>query len=82
MCYLSDKTDMAGMMETTQEYLRLCHGVIRAPFAYIIRTIIIVQTYGHCSKYVTPDHEMIARMLQAPPDKNKLFLEHYIQMVN
>ena len=31
------KTDMTVMMEAIKEYLRLHHGVVRAPLAYIIR---------------------------------------------
>ena len=36
------KVDMAGTMEAMEEYLRSCHGVVRAPLAYIIRKTIIV----------------------------------------
>ena len=59
------------MMESTVEYLR-SHCGVRAPLAYNIRKIIIVQTYGDYLMYATPDDEMITRMLHLPPDKNKL----------
>ena len=39
-----EKADMAGMMEAIKEYLRSCHGVIRAPLTYLIGNAIIVQT--------------------------------------
>ena len=70
-----NKSDMARMMEATEEYLRSCQGVMRAPLAYIIRKTILVQTYDEYPKYATPDDEMIARMLHLPPDKNKLLQE-------
>ena len=63
------------MMEAIEEYIRLCHGVVRAPFAYVIRKTIIVETYGDYPAYATPDNEMIARMLHLLPDKKKLLLE-------
>ena len=31
-----NKSDMAGMMEAIEEYLRLHHGVVRVPLAYVI----------------------------------------------
>ena len=37
-----NKSDMTGMMESIEEYLRACHDVIKAPLAYIIRKTIIV----------------------------------------
>ena len=78
-----NKADMVGMMEAIKEYLRSCFGVIRAPLVYIIRKITIVQTYCDYPKNVTPDDKMIIRMLQLPPDKNKLLLEHmFIQSKN
>ena len=67
-----NKSDRAGMMEAIEEYLRSCHGVMRAPLAYIIRKTILVQTYGEYPKYATPDNEMIARILHLPPDKDKI----------
>ena len=39
-------SDMAGMIESIEEYLRSHHCVIKAPLAYIIRKTITVQTYG------------------------------------
>ena len=68
---------MEGMMETIEEYLRLHHGVIRAPLAYVIRKTMIVQTFGDYSEYATTDGKRIARILQLPQDKNKL-LEYEI----
>ena len=41
-----NKSDMAGMMESIEEYLRSHHGVIKAPLAYVIRKTITVQTNG------------------------------------
>ena len=67
-----NKADMAGIMESIKEYLKSCHGVIRAPLAQVIRKIITVQVYGDYPKYATPDNKTIARMLHLPPDKNKL----------
>ena len=57
------KADMERMMESIKEYLRLCHGAIRAPLAYIIRKTITIQTYGDDPMYGAPDDEMIAEML-------------------
>ena len=62
-------------METIKEYLRLLHGVVGACLAYIIRKAIIVLTYGDNSKYVTPDNEMIARMLHLSPDRHRIHNE-------
>ena len=64
-----NKSDMMGTMEYIKEYLRSCHGVIRAPLAYVMRKSIIVQTYGKYTTDATFDNEMIARMLHLPPDK-------------
>ena len=36
-----NKSDVAGKLETIEEYLRSCHGVMRVPPAYIIRKNII-----------------------------------------
>ena len=63
-----NKADIAGKMESIQEYLRSCHAVIRAPLAYVIRKTITVQVYGDYVKYVTLDDKMIARMLHLPPN--------------
>ena len=67
-----NKSDMAGTIEAIKEYLRLHHQVDWAPLAYVIRKTITVQTYGDYPPYATPDDKMIARMLQLPPDKNKM----------
>ena len=72
---------MAGTMESIEEYLRSCHGVVRAPLAYIIMKSITVQTYGEYPMYATSDNEMIARMLHLLPDKNKLLHEKDVQRV-
>ena len=67
-----NKSDMAGMMESIEEYLRSsCCVVIMAPFAYIIRKAIIVQTYDKYPTHATSDNEMIGRMLHMPRDKSK-----------
>ena len=51
-----NKADMARTMESIKEYLRLHHGVIRVPLAYIIRKTTIVQTYGDYQAYATSDN--------------------------
>ena len=66
-------------MEALEEYLRSCHSVIRAPFAYIIRKTMVVQTYDDYPKYATPNDEMITRMYCLPPDKNRLHSEQSVQ---
>ena len=60
-----NKSDMAGIMEAIEEYLRPCWGVMRAP----------VETYGDYPKYATPDSEMIARVLHLLQEKNKILWE-------
>ena len=70
-----NEADMAEMMESIKEYLRSCHGVMRAPLEHVITKITTVQVYGDYPEYATPDDEMIARMLHLPPDKNKLHNE-------
>ena len=47
-----NESDMAGMMESIKEYIRACHGVIKAPLAYIMRKTITVETYGDYPMYV------------------------------
>ena len=37
--------------------------------------------YGDYPKYVTPDNEVIARMLHLPPEKNRLHNEQSAQSV-
>ena len=76
-----NKSYMAGTMESIQEYLRSCHGVARAPLAYVIRKTITVQTLGDYLMYASPDNKMIARMLHLPPYKNKLLSEKDVQRV-
>ena len=44
-----NKSDIAGTMEAIKEYLRLHHGVIRAPLAYVIRKTITVQISFICN---------------------------------
>ena len=66
-----NKADMAGIMESIEEYLRSHCNVMRAPLACIIRKARTVQTYGDYPKCLTPDNEMIVRVLNLPPDKNK-----------
>ena len=66
---------MAGMMQANKEYLRLCHGVMRAPLPYVIRKTVVVQTYCDNPWYATPDDKMITRMSHLPQDKNKLYIE-------
>ena len=58
--------------EVIEEFLRSCHGVMRAPLAYIVRKTITVQIYGNYPKFATPDDEMITKMLHLPPNKNGL----------
>ena len=45
-----NKADRAGTIESIKEYLRSCHGVIRAPLAYVIRKTILIQPYGDYPK--------------------------------
>ena len=73
--------NMAGTMKAIKEYIRSCHGVVRAHLAYIKRKTIIVQTDGDYPKYAAPDNEMIVRMLQLPLDKNNLHNEKSAQSV-
>ena len=47
------KVNMAGMKEAIEEYLRSCHGVVRAPLASIIRKTILVETYGDSMQLLT-----------------------------
>ena len=70
---------MVGIMEAIKEILRSCHGIIKAPLAYIIGNTIIVKTYDNYPMYATPDEKMITRMLHLPPEKNKLLLEYDAQ---
>ena len=76
-----NKISMAETMKAIKEYLRSCHGVVRAPFAYIVRKTVIVQTYGNYSHLVTPDDEMITRMLHLPTDKNMFHHERSAQSI-
>ena len=71
-----NKADMKGTIEAIKEYLRSCHGVERAPLAYIIRKTIIVQSYGDYARHTTPDAKMIAKMLHMPTEKNKLLSKY------
>ena len=63
------------MMESIKGYLRGHHGDFKASLAYVTRKTITFQTYGDYPTYATPDDEMIARMLNLPPNKNKHLLE-------
>ena len=76
-----NKSDMAGMMESINYYLRACHGVVKAPLAYVIRKTIPVQTHGDYPTYATPDDRMIARILHLPSHKNKLQLESSVDKI-
>ena len=76
-----NKSDIAWMMESIEEYIRPCWGVIKALLAYILSKTIIVETYGDYLSYANPDNEMIARMLHLPTNKNKLLLEKDAQTV-
>ena len=76
-----NKFDMAGMIEAIDEYMKLCHGVVRVPLAYIIMKSIIVQTDGEYPKYVTPDNQIITIILHLPPDMNRLHNEQSTQSV-
>ena len=44
MLHKINKSDMEGMMEANEEYLRLCHNVAKTPLTYIIRKTTIVLT--------------------------------------
>ena len=81
ICKNFNKSDMAGMVGSIKEYLRVCLGVIKAPLAYIIRKTITVQNYGYYPTNTTPDDEMITSMLHLPSHKNKLQLESSVDKV-
>ena len=72
---------LAGTMEFTEEHLRACCDVIKAPLAYVLRKTITVQTNGDFPTYTTPDDKLIARMLHLPLNKNKLLLESSVHKV-
>ena len=55
-----NKAKMRGTMDMIEEYLRSCHGVILAPFAYITRMTLIVQTHGDYPNHATHDDDLIA----------------------
>ena len=74
-------SDMTETMEAIEEYLRSCHGVVRAILAYIIRKPITVQIYDDYPMYTNSDHKMITRILHLPPGKNKLLLEKDAQAI-
>ena len=40
-----NKSDIEGMMESIEEYLRSCHGIVRAPLAYVIMKYVAFKTY-------------------------------------
>ena len=61
-------------MEAIEEYIRSHHYVVRVPLACIIRRTIIIQTYGHYPKFMTPDGKLIAMLLHLPQTKTKLLL--------
>ena len=67
-----NNADMVETLESIEENHRSCCGVIRTSLAYIIWKNILVQIFDDYPKYMTPDDEMIARMLQLLPDKNIL----------
>ena len=52
---------------------------MRASLAYILRMTITVYTHGDYPKYLTPNKEMIAKMLHLPLDKNKFHNEQSAQ---
>ena len=76
-----NKSDMAGMIESIKEYLRPCHGLAKAPLAYIIRKTTLVQTMGDYPIHAIPDDKMIARMLHLPSEKNQLLLERDVHNI-
>ena len=55
--------------------------MLKAPLAYLIRKIILVQTYNVYPKNMIHDDEMIARMLHLLLDKNKLLGGKSVQSV-
>ena len=71
-----NKAEMTGMINAVEENLRLHHGVVRAPFVYVIRKMMIAQTYSEYLRYVTLDDEMISRMSHLFPNKNRLKLKN------
>ena len=81
MMPIINKSDMEGMMEAIEEYLRSCQGIVKAPLLNLIRKTIIVQTYRDYLKCTTSDDEMIDRMLHLPADKNKMHNNQSAQSV-
>ena len=59
-----NKSDMAGTKEAIEKYPRSCHGVLRAPLAYVIRKYVLVGTYGDDHYYATSDKERCYTYLQ------------------
>ena len=77
-----NKADIAGMMESMEEYLRSYCGVVRKAHEYIIRKTWIVHVYGDYPKDATPpEDEMIARISHLSPNKNKLHDKQSAQSV-
>ena len=78
-CLMS--TRLTWQKQCIKEYVRSCWGVMRMPLAYIKRMAITVQVYGDVPSYITPNKQMIARMLHLPTDKNKLHNEWSAQSI-
>ena len=63
--------------KTIKEYLKSCHGVVRA----LLHTSLGRSHYGDHARYATNDSKMITRMLYLSPDKNKLLVERSARSV-
>ena len=68
MLHKVNKADMEGTVESLEEYLKTCCGIMIVPLAYIFKKTITIQM-------------MIERMLHLSPDKNKLQNEQNAQSV-
>ena len=64
-----NKSDMAEMMESIEEYLQLHCCIVQATWIYVISRTIVVQTNGDYPTFATSDNKMIARMIHLPSDK-------------
>ena len=63
------KANTVGTMEAIENYLRLRHGVERAPLAYIVKKMMAVHPFAQI-RYITPEDEMIVRMMHLPKAEN------------
>ena len=71
---------MFCLASTRLTCLRSHHGVEKPGLVYVVMKTITVQTYGDYTKYGTHHDKLINRILNLPPDKNKvLFGVHSVK---